>query len=164
MPAGRLKYNCYAVTNGKDIGVYTNWPQAGDAVLGFSNTMYKGFGIYSEAAEAMVTAVFASFTVFDGQNTYTRDNYERSRSKQVGLSEILKSSKTAVRDIVEGEDLQVCDSEERHQPTEGQQHIPQDMVHTVYIDGSCIRNGTASAQAGIGLFWGDGHALKVVSH
>ena len=113
MPAGRLKYDFYDVTNGKEIGVYTNWPKAGDAVLGFANAKYKGFGIYSEAAEAIVTAGFASFTVFDGQNTYTRDDYERSRSKQVGQSDILKSSKTAVRDIVEGEDLQVCDSEER---------------------------------------------------
>ena len=34
------------------------------------------------------------------------------------------------------------------------------MVHTVYIDGSCIRNGTASAQAGIGLFCGDKNALN----
>ena len=81
MPAGRLKFNFYAVTNGKELGVYTNWPQAGDAVLGFANAKYKDFGVYSEAAQAMVTAGFASFTVFDGQNTYTRGDYERNRLK-----------------------------------------------------------------------------------
>ena len=40
MPAGRQKFNFYAVTNGKEIGIYTNWPQAGDAVLGFANTKH----------------------------------------------------------------------------------------------------------------------------
>lgn len=30
-------------------------------------------------------------------------------------------------------------------------------IPTVYIDGSCIRNGAASAQAGIGIFWGPDH-------
>lgn len=157
MPAGRVKYNFYAVTNGKEIGVYTNWPQAGDAVLGFANAKYKGFGIYSDAADAMVTAGFAAFTVYDGQNTYSREDYEQSRLKQVGLSELLKATKTADKDIAEGGDLQVCDTGEIKEPTENQQLTPHDTVHTVYIDGSCIRNGTASAQAGIGLFWGDGH-------
>ena len=97
---------------------------------------------------------------FDGQNTYTRDDYERNRSKQVGISEILKSSRTAVKDTAEGDVLQGCDPEGCQRPTEGEQQTPQDSVHTVYIDGSCIRNGTASAQAGIGLFWGDGHPMN----
>ena len=57
-------------------------------------------------AEAMATAGSASFTVFDGQNTYTGDDNERNRSKQVGLSEILKTSRTAVKDTAEGDVLQ----------------------------------------------------------
>ena len=121
--------------------------------MGFANAKYKGFGVYSGVAEAMVTAGSASFTVFDGQNTNTGDDYERNRSKQVGLSEILKPSRTAVKDTAEGDVLQVCDPEEFQRPKEGEQQTPQDMVHTVYIDGSCIRNGTASAQTSIGLFW-----------
>ena len=47
--------------------MYTNWPQAGDSVLGLANAKYKDFGVYSEAAEAKVAAGFASFTVFDGK-------------------------------------------------------------------------------------------------
>ena len=30
-------------------------------------------------------------------------------------------------------------------------------VYRVYIDGSCIRNGASTAQAGYGLYWGDQH-------
>ena len=33
----------------------------------------------------------------------------------------------------------------------------QDTIPTVYIDGSCIRNGASTAQAGYGLFWGNEH-------
>lgn len=157
MPAGRVKYNFYAVTNGKEIGVYTNWPQAGDAVLGFANAKYKGFGIYSDAADAMVTAGYADFTIYDGQNTYSREDYEQNRLKRVGLSALLKASNIVDNKITDGVDLQVCDTRVITEPTENQQLTPHNTVHTVYIDGSCIKNGAASAQAGIGLFWGDGN-------
>ena len=72
----------------------------------------------------------------------------------------MKSSRTAVKDTAEGDVLQDCDPEGCQRPTEGEQQTPEDSVYTVYIDGSCIRNGTASAQAGIGLFLGDGHPLN----
>ena len=159
MPAGRVKYNFYAVTNGKEIGVYTNWPQAGDAVLGFANAKYKGFEIYSDAADAMVTAGYADFTIYDGQNTYSREDYEQNRLKHVGLSALLKASNIVDTKVTgtDGVDLQVCDTRVITEPTENQQLTQHNKVHTVYIDGSCIRNGAASAQAGIGLFWGDGN-------
>ena len=157
MPAGREKYNFYAVTNGKDIGIYTNWPQAGDAVLGFANAKYKGFAVYSDAAEAMITAGFSSFTVYDGQNTYSRENYEQNRLKHVGLSEMIKVAKSIDGESAEREDLQNSDAGESGKPTDCQSSTQQRTVYEVYIDGSCVRNGSASAQAGIGLFWGDGH-------
>ena len=31
----------------------------------------------------------------------------------------------------------------------------------VYVDGSCIGNGTPGAKAGIGVYWRDGHRLNV---
>ena len=37
------------------------------------------------------------------------------------------------------------------------EHQLQTQVPTVYIDGSCIRNGSSSAQAGFGVFWGMEH-------
>ena len=116
MPAGRVKYNFYAVTNGNEIGVYTNWPQAGDAVLGFANAKYKGFEIYSDAADAMVTAGYADFTIYDGQNTY-------SRLKHVGLSALLKASNIVDPKVTgtDGVDFQVCDTRVTTEPTENQQ-------------------------------------------
>lgn len=71
MAPGRQK-NFYAVTNGREIGVYTNWTHAGDSVIGFAKAKYKGYCTFSEAAAAMAYAGFADFLVFDGQNTYKR--------------------------------------------------------------------------------------------
>ena len=31
----------------------------------------------------------------------------------------------------------------------------------VYVDGSCIGNGTPAAKAGIGVYWRDGHRLNI---
>lgn len=31
----------------------------------------------------------------------------------------------------------------------------------VYTDGACLSNGKSGAQAGIGVFWGDGHPWNV---
>ena len=130
-------------------------------MLGFTNAKYKGFEIYSDAADAMVTAGYADFTIYDGQNTYSRDDYEQNRLKHVGLSALLKASNIVDTKVTgtDGVDLQVCGTRVTTEPTENQQ-LTQQKVHTVYIDGSCIRNGAASAQAGIGLFLGDGNPLN----
>ena len=43
MAEGRPKLNLYGVVNGREIGIYTNWPQTGDSVLGFAKAKYKGY-------------------------------------------------------------------------------------------------------------------------
>lgn len=63
MPSGRQKYCFYAVTNGREVGVYTSWPQTGDSVVGFAQAKYKGYCTYSEAASAMLAAGFSEYTV-----------------------------------------------------------------------------------------------------
>ena len=45
----RQKFNFYGVSNGKDIGVYTSWPQAAGAVLGFANAKYKGYITFTDS-------------------------------------------------------------------------------------------------------------------
>ena len=143
MPSGRQKYCFYAVTNGREVGVYTSWTQAGDSVLGFAQAKYKGFCTYSEAASAMVAAGYSDYSVFDGNNTYSKVEYEQDKGYQLHTA---VSSK-------EKEMTQLKDSENTEKPeTEHQLQIP-----TVYIDGSCVRNGSSSAQAGFGVFWGIEH-------
>ena len=78
----RQKYIFYAVTNGKEIGVFTSWTSAGDSVIGFAKAKFKGFCTYSEAAACMLSSSYSDFNVFDGENTYSKSIYEQGRGQQ----------------------------------------------------------------------------------
>ena len=143
MPAGRQKYNFYAVSNGREVGIYTNWPQAGDSVLGFANAKYKGYITYSEAKSAMESAGFYDFRVFDGQLTLSKSEYEKQLSSEcianaASLDETVKcqDAPTLVEIVYKNQESEAM---------------------TVFIDGSCVRNGSNNAKAGYGLFWGVDH-------
>ena len=143
MPAGRQKYNFYAVSNGSEVGIYTNWPQAGDSVLGFANAKYKGYITYSEAKSAMESAGFYDFRVFDGQLTLSKSEYEKQLSSEcianaASLDETVKcqDAPTLVEIVYKNQESEAM---------------------TVFIDGSCVRNGSNNAKAGYGLFWGVDH-------
>ena len=71
----------YAVTNGKEVGVFTNRHQAGDLVLRYANAQYKRFVVYSDSAGAMLTAGYKDDTIFDGTNSFSRKDYEQKRQK-----------------------------------------------------------------------------------
>ena len=52
------------------------------AILGFANAKHKGFVTFSDAVSAMVAAGFPDFSVIDGQNAYTRSEYEHKYNIQ----------------------------------------------------------------------------------
>ncbi|MEW8548288.1 MAG: ribonuclease H family protein [Candidatus Thiodiazotropha sp.] len=159
MGARRQQYNFYAVTNGKETGVYTSWTQAGDSVLGFAKAKYKGFCTFREATLAMLNAGFLDFNVFDGQHTYKKSEYEQNRLKQLAASEAEPADQQGTQSESDLE-FQTCIKEvENYEEQESlEKNLVSALTHTVYIDGSCIRNGSSSAQAGIGLYWGNEHA------
>ena len=56
---------------------------AGDSVLGFAQAKYKCFCTYSEAASAMVATGYSDYSVFDGNNTYSKVEYEQDKGYQL---------------------------------------------------------------------------------
>ena len=118
----------------------------GDSVLGFAKAKFKGFCTYSEAAACMSSSGYSDFNVYDRENTYSKSAYEQSRGHQsckVTLS-------AAEKDMSENQGR----ADQLNMNTEQQDTIPTVYIH---VDGSCIRNGASTAQAGYGLFWGDEH-------
>ena len=93
MPSGRQKCCFYAVTNGREVGVYTSWTQAGDSVLGFARAKNKGFCTYIEAASAMLAASYSDYSVFDGYNTYSKFEYEQDKGINHTQMLLLKKKK-----------------------------------------------------------------------
>ena len=149
MAPHRQKFNFYAVTHGKEIGIYTSWTQAGDSVLGFAKAKFKGFCTYTEAAAAMSSAGYLDFYVFDGEATYSKTDYEQSRGCPVSAV----NTDIADKDSTKKHASEIKDAT----VTIDSNSVVRDTTPTVYIDGSCIRNGASTAQAGYGLFWGDQH-------
>ena len=147
MPNNRQK-NFYAVTHGKEIGIYTSWTQAGDSVIGFAKAKFKGFCTYSEAAACMSASGYSDFNVYDGETTFSKATYEQGRVQQSCTSNTNIMENDAAGNVCENESTTVqIDISEEHQ----------NKIPRVYIDGSCIQNGASSATAGYGLFWGDQH-------
>ena len=143
MPNNRQKFNFYAVTHGKENGIYTSWTLAGDSVLGFAKAKFKGFCTYSEAAVAMSSAGYSDYSVFDGEHTYSKIDFEQSRGHQL----CPLNTDSTVDTLTENNTSEISDTPDTNLET----------IPTVYIDGSCIRNGTSTAQAGYGIFGGDQH-------
>ena len=122
-----------------------NWTQAGDSVLGFAKAMFKGFSTYSEAAASMSASGFSDFNVFDGENTYNKSMYEQSKGFQSCTLNANATEHVSTEQESENESTAIHNTEQRAN------------VYRVYIDGSCIRSGASTAQAGYGLYWGDQH-------
>ena len=79
--------------------------------------------------------------MFDGQTTYSKDDYENVRGKQTYLTaKDTDSTDTGVESICQN--VEECFEIQ---------------TASVYFDGSCIKNGSDSAKAGYGLYWGDNH-------
>ena len=148
MTGARPKAKFYAVTNGRENGVFTNWTRASDSVLGFAQAKYKGFCTYSEAAAAMECAGMTTFCVYDGQDSVSRTEYENTRMKSVLKPLEIKDPISAVTSE------RICELSEANAASKT-------CAHTVYIDGSCVGNGSNNAKAGIGLFWGDNHPWNI---
>ena len=134
------------MTNGRENGVFTNWTRASDSVLGFAKAKYKGFCTYSEAAAAMECAGMTTFCVYDGQDSISRSDYENTR-----MQTVLKPLE--IKDPISAE---ISESEVSEAKAGSKT-----CAHTVYIDGSCVGNGSNNAKAGIGLFWGDNHPWNI---
>ena len=150
----RQKFNFYAVSNGKDIGVYTSWPQAAGAVLGFANAKYKGYITFTEAKSAMNGNGFEEFNVYDGQNTFTIAEYEGNRGEIMGDSNCDSTCNSTNEDTQVNLDENSLDEQVHF---EASHEEGKSKMVTVYIDGSCIGNGGPSAKGGYGVFFGDSH-------
>ena len=148
MTGARPKTKFYAVTNGREIGIFTNWTRASDSVVGFAKAKYKGFCTYSEAVTAMECAGFETFCVYDGQDMISRAEYENSRTKVM-----LPACETKDAGTTQTSESSCTNSEASISSKV--------TTHTVYIDGSCVGNGANNAKAGIGLFWGDNHPWNI---
>ncbi|XP_049287005.1 ribonuclease H1 isoform X2 [Anopheles funestus] len=151
----------YAVAKGRQVGIFSTWPECQAQVNGFTGARFKKFPTQTEAQQfittnstsgtgsctgSVLTANKKPALNWNGKRSASTSSTFAADSKKAKKTILLKEIPTPVLKLV----------------TYGGHKFLQDddgFVH-VYTDGSCEGNGTAKAVAGLGVYFDEGHALN----
>jgi ribonuclease HI len=117
----------YAVSNGKNIGIFSNWNDCKSSVNGYKNAVYKKFDTKEEAEYFIKNGMnINEITNSNSLNTNIDDNTCNTISTASNSTSSNSTSSNSTSD------------------------------YYVYTDGACSNNGKKNASAGIGIFFGIG--------
>jgi ribonuclease HI len=116
----------YGVAVGRKPGVYTEWPAAQEAIIGWKGPKYKKFETRAEA-EAFVRS-FSGIAKAIAPTVTGSDQDEAD-----GIEEPVAKKRKTAKNVTKA---------------------PHGLV-IVYTDGSSLGNGRAGATAGVGVYFGD---------
>lgn len=123
-PMARVKF--YAVRDGREKGIFTDWEACKRSVVGYSNAQYKSFRSKEEA-----TAYLQDISDTGHSNTQT----PATKSKQE-VQDIPTRKRPATQSTLPYKKRRVAPI-------------------VVWTDGSCRNNGTERAVGGVGVYFGD---------
>jgi len=178
---GRLVFNLvrkgmpfYSVARGRETGIFLTWAECEKQVKGFTKSIHKKFATYGEAVD---------FVISNG-GTVVHDIDKESSSNKPGESGLQKQKEsTKTSESVSSNKRTAKRPNDDADDNKGNKKVKKDTgeipvkklnkygkhsflededgyVH-VYTDGSCEGNGTAKAVAGLGVYFGEGHALNI---
>jgi ribonuclease HI len=116
----------YAVSNGREKGIFNSWDLCSKSVIGYKNSKFKKFKNYNEAVE------------FININKTPYNIIENTLNTNVLTKRVIKCHKI---------DYNYC----IHEYDENMKIID----YFVYTDGSCLNNGANNSKSGIGIFFGN---------
>lgn len=158
----------YSVARGRHTGVYTSWPECQAQVKSFSGAVFKKFNTKTEA-EQHVLDHGGTFSA-DGLQPSAAMPIQKAATSGVSSSGSGSSSKSntlkRARPDEPTESAANTDIDTKRPRTIGMKSYGRHSfledadgyVH-VYTDGSCEGNGQKNAVAGLGVYFGEGHAL-----
>lgn len=122
----------YAVAIGRTPGVYTSWPQAQEAVIGWKGPKYKRFNTRAEAEAFVRTFGNANANTNSNSNSTIAPLEISSDESEDEVQEVAPppAKKTKVTGVTGG-------------------------ITVIYTDGSSLGNGKAGAAAGVGVYFGE---------
>ncbi|XP_058121340.1 ribonuclease H1 isoform X1 [Anopheles coustani] len=151
-----LKMPFYAVAKGRQVGIYNTWPECQQQVNGFTGARFKKFATESEANNFVQQNSGGSSAV--SSTNWGRGSTVGKRSFTTGADTTQPVKKQFKKTILLDEAPKPVSKMVKY----GLHYFSQDddgFVH-VYTDGSCEGNGQAHAAAGLGVYFGEGHALN----
>jgi ribonuclease HI len=135
----------YAVSNGRNVGIFLNWNDCNNSVKGYKNALYKKFDTKEEAD---------NFIQLNEKNINNTCNNEK-QNNITSFFHTIKSKQTNdknIKDTANNEQQNNISSFfDTKQPHDNDVFIPD---YYVYTDGACSNNGKDDASAGIGIFFG----------
>jgi len=164
----------YGIQRGRVPGVYTNWVTAQEQIRGFARPRYRKFPTREEA-EAFVReggSQKAPPAVGFGETTQPAGAYgiEKETPKDANGVEYSAGDGPLPRGAIDGFDPNVMldpttgkvvyKEATKKAATKTQVNGIPSMLR-IYTDGSSLRNGTALASAGVGVFFGPGDSRFV---
>ena len=121
----KYKMPFYAVSNGRNIGIFSNWNDCNNSVKGYTNAVYKKFDTKEEANNFI-----QQNNSIDPINMKQK-NMDQTKNNITSFFHVIKSSDKEKEDI---------------------NYFTPD--YYVYTDGACSNNGKENALSGIGIFFG----------
>ncbi|KAF3202390.1 hypothetical protein TWF191_002954 [Orbilia oligospora] len=164
----------YGVRSGGTPGVYTSWEECQKHVVGVKNPKFRQFSTREEA-EAFVRGVgehsglaesvsaanaAAAAAAAAGGDTREDEDIRNTRRKMSGAGAAgSRRSSTAIESILDDNEDLNADLREAGLLDDA---VPKKTaVLKIYTDGSSLMNGSASARAGVGIWFGPGDKRNV---
>uniref|UniRef100_A0A182PMM8 Ribonuclease H1 n=1 Tax=Anopheles epiroticus TaxID=199890 RepID=A0A182PMM8_9DIPT len=152
----RMPY--YAVAKGRQVGIFSTWPECQAQVNGFTGARFKKFPTEAEAKAFIATNGGNGGSVLAGKKPSTAPSWSGKRSASSSSTNGETPNKQPKKTIL----LEKAPAPVSKLVKHGLYSFLEDdngFVH-VYTDGSCEGNGTARAVAGLGVYFAEGHALN----
>lgn len=127
----------YAVAVGRKVDIYPSWPECEAQVKGFKGAKFKKFSTENEARD------FIDKNKDSEESGATPVAVEENKAKRLKVA------------VIDGD---------IHKVKVYKDHtffVDESGYVIVYTDGSCTNNGKAQAKAGLGVYFGEEHALNV---
>uniref|UniRef100_A0A182JTQ3 Ribonuclease H1 n=1 Tax=Anopheles christyi TaxID=43041 RepID=A0A182JTQ3_9DIPT len=152
----------YAVAKGRQVGIFSTWPECQAQVNGFTGARFKKFPTESEANTFITNNRDGGGggSVLAGKKPPKAPSWSGKRSASTSSTgeTLPPANKQAKKTIL----LDKAPTPVSKMVKFGEYSFLQDddgFVH-VYTDGSCEGNGTVRAVAGLGVYFAEGHALN----
>lgn len=163
-----MKPSFYAVAVGKERGIYSTWDQCRSQVNGYSGAIYKSFRSLDEARAFLDAHPTSRISPPNRENDVLSTQAARlqPRGKMTrSLDEWEEMEKASAPSPSPLQRARVEATQSPHTASEGQRpsHAPSapssvsvssSHQQVVYVDGACSHNGTVSARAGYGGYYG----------
>ncbi|KAJ5032928.1 uncharacterized protein L3040_009517 [Drepanopeziza brunnea f. sp. 'multigermtubi'] len=151
----------YGVAVGHLPGVYTNWADANEQILGAEKPKFKKFETRKEAEAFVRSGAVAQRKKVEAKRAVKDDDGEEGGEDEEDEDEDDDEDEDEEDEDEEEDEDDDEENEDEEEPVSKKAKTKLSKVIKVYTDGSALGNGRTGAVAGVGVFFGVGDSRNV---